>query len=150
MLYLKQYRCILDRVPTRKKSALCKDSKHSINLSSITAPAPSPRRSGRGRSRRRRRGRHPSPSPRDAAPGRGPARRPPAAAAPQHAEQAARLRDPHEQAEAEEPQLSPAVAEQVPLPRQEDRRHQPRHLPGHLRHLQPRLLVLLPIAGGAE
>ena len=67
-----------------------------------------------------------------------------------HAEQAARVRDPHEQAEAQERQLPPAVAQQVPLARQEDRRHLQGHLPGHLRHLQPRVLVLLPAAGGAE
>ena len=64
--------------------------------------------------------------------------------------EAARLRDRHEQAEEEELQLLAGVAQQVPLPRQEDRRHLAGRLSRHFRHLQPQLLVLLPLARGPK
>ena len=62
----------------------------------------------------------------------------------------ARLRDRHEQAEEAELQLRAGVAQQVSLPRQEDRRHLTGRLSRHLRHIQPQLLVLLPPARGSK
>ncbi len=49
-----------------------------------------------------------------------------------------------------EAELRPGLAQQVPVTRQEDRRHLQDHLPRHLRHLQHLVLELLPDAGGKE
>ena len=62
----------------------------------------------------------------------------------------ARLRNRHEQAEEAELQLPAGLAQQVSLPRQEDRRHLEGRLSRNLRHFQPQLLVLLPPARGPK
>ena len=56
------------------------------------------------------------------------------------------MRDPHEAAEEEE--LPPGLAQQVPLQGQKDRRAGKSDFPRHLRFLQHVVLDFLPYAGG--
>lgn len=62
-----------------------------------------------------------------------------------HLGEGAPVRDPHA---AQEGQLLPHLAVQVPHALQADRRHLPHHVPARLRPLQPRVLVHIPVPRG--